>query len=96
MSDDEMMVLDQWDQSDQFDEKDRSVLAFTDALTKTNNVSARTYSQLEKHFTTPEIVKLSFTVSLAGMVNRVHATFETDLDEATADATNALPICMIR
>ena len=96
MTDDEMMYLEQWDKNHQFDQKDRSVLAFTDSLVKTNNVTDEIYSELEKHFTAAEIVKLSFTVSLAGMVNRVHATFKTDIDDATVSTFAELPLCMIK
>ena len=90
------MYLEQWDKNHQFDQKDRSVLAFTDSLVKTNNVTDQIYSELEKHFTTAEIVKLSFTVSLAGMVNRVHATFKTDIDDETVNTFDELPLCMIK
>ena len=90
------MYLEQWDKNHQFDQKDRSVLAFTDSLVKTNNVTDQIYSELEKHFTAAEIVKLSFTVSLAGMVNRVHATFKTDIDDATVSTFAELPLCMIK
>ena len=91
-----MMYLEEWDKNHQFDQKDRSVLAFTDSLVKTNNVTDEIYSELEKHFTAAEIVKLSFTVSLAGMVNRVHATFKTDIDDETVSTFDELPLCMIK
>ena len=91
-----MMYLEEWDKNHQFDQKDRSVLAFTDSLVKTNNVTDEIYFELEKHFTAAEIVKLSFTVSLAGMVNRVHATFKTDIDDETVSTFDELPLCMIK
>ena len=71
------------------------MLGFTDSLTQNNVVPDTVYSELKDHFGEPEIVKLTFTVSLAGMVNRVHAAFKTDVDEATVAAAAETPFCVL-
>ena len=88
-----MAALGDWQESRYFDVKDRAVLAFTDSLARDNKVSDALYADLKTHFTETEIVKLSFTVSLAGMVNRMHAVFKTDVDEATLDGALDTPFC---
>jgi hypothetical protein len=39
-----------------------------------------------------ELFELCFTVGLAGLVNRMHATFHTDLDARTAQRVEQLDI----
>ena len=71
------------------------MLAFTDGLSQHNEVSDAVYVELARHFSEREILKLSFTVGLAGMVNRVHATFRTDVDDATVEAAGETPFCVL-
>ena len=71
------------------------MLGFTDALTRNNAVPDTVYSELKNHFGEPEIVKLTFTVGQAGMVNRRHAAFKTDVDEATVAAAAETPFCVL-
>lgn len=42
-----------------------------------------------------QLLELCFTVSLAALVNRVHATVQTDLDPETEAAVGAAPSCPI-
>lgn len=95
LSDEEIRGIREWSDSELFDAKDRAVLAFTDSLSRDNNVSDDLYKQLEKWFSETEIMKLCITVSFAGLVNRVHATFLTELDDATLDAVSDAPFCLI-
>jgi 4-carboxymuconolactone decarboxylase len=78
-----------------FDETDRLVLRYSDALTRTNRVDDELYAALAKRFPKRELVELCMTVALAALVNRVHATFRTDLDAATSDAAGDLASCPI-
>jgi hypothetical protein len=41
------------------------------------------------------LVELCFTVGLAALVNRVHATFETDVDSSTKTTVGDFPFCPI-
>jgi hypothetical protein len=46
-------------------------------------VSDQLYRQLQARFSREELVELCFLVSLAALVNRVHATFATGVDAVT-------------
>ena len=91
----EMAAISSWEDSDLFNDKDRAVLAFTDSLSKDNKVSDELYAELGQHFDQTEIMKLCVTVSFAGLVNRVHATFLTDVDQMTLDSVADAPYCLI-
>ncbi len=67
------------------------MLSFTDSLARDNAVSDEVYARLSEFFDSAQILKLSFAVSLAGMVNRVHATFRTDVDAATQRGAKDTP-----
>ncbi len=95
LKDEEMSALRTWNDSELFDDRDRAVLAFTDSLAKHNKVSDELFGNLSKLFSEQEIMKLCVTVSFAGLVNRVHATFLTDLDQPTLDAIDDAPFCLI-
>ena len=95
LSDAEMRAMANWSESDLFDLRDRLVLRFTDSLAGENKVSDELYSELERNFSEAEIMKLCITVSFAGLVNRVHATFKTDIDETTLDAVSDAPFCLL-
>ena len=95
LSDDEMQAMKNWSDSDVFDARDRVVLRFTDSLARENKVSDELYAELEHNFSEAEIMKLCITVSFAGLVNRVHATFNTDIDETTLDAVSDAPFCLL-
>jgi hypothetical protein len=44
---------------------------------------------LASHFSQQQIIDICLTVGLSNMVNRFHATFLTDLDEATTAEAEA-------
>ncbi len=77
------------------DEKDRLVLRFSEELTRHNRVNDELYAALEAAFSQEERLELAMTVGLAAMVNRVHATFETDVDSSTRESVADAPACPI-
>ena len=90
-------MMDVPDQCASFDATDRLVLRYSETLTRDNRVDDALYAEFAKRFTPDEQVDLCLTVGLSAMVNRMHATFRTDLDESTfaqvGDAvTCALPM----
>ena len=95
LSDAELAAVASWKDSDMFDDRDRAVLSYADAVSIRNTVSEETYEELSRNFTRPEIVKICIAVSFAGLVNRVHATFRTDLDQTTLDSVADAPFCLI-
>ena len=95
ISDDELQAITDWHNHEVFDQRDRVVLQFTDSLARDNKLSDELYAELEQHFNEAEIMKLCITVSFAGLVNRVHATFKTEVDRETLDAVSDAPFCLL-
>ena len=67
---------------------DRLVLEYVEEAKLRHRVPDELYERLTHHFSTRQIVDLCFTAGIADLINRFHATFLTDVDEATlADET---------
>lgn len=75
-----------------FDETDRLVLGYADSITRDVRCDDTVWAALSERFSQTEIFELAFTVGLAAMVNRVHATFQTDVDERTAGRVDAMDL----
>lgn len=84
LSDEELASLAEWREAPHFDETDRLVLRYADSLTVDNRVDDELWDALAVRFNTRELFELCFSVGLAALVNRVHATFHTDVDERTS------------
>lgn len=78
-----------------FDETDRLVLRYADVLTRENRCEDALYAELAQRFPKIELLELSFTVGLSNLVNRVHATFRTDVDASTLASVADGPVCPI-
>lgn len=48
-----------------------------------------TYGDLERHFSKEQIIDICLTVGLSNMINRFHATFQTDVDDSTLAEVDA-------
>ena len=81
--------------SPHFDAIDRLVLRYAEELTRENRVSDALYAELAERFPPDELLELCMTVSLAGFVNRVHATFQTNVDDSTGEYLGDVPACPI-
>lgn len=95
LSDEEMAAMADAETSPLFDVTDRLVLRYAEVLTRENRVNDALYAALEARFPREELLELCFTVGLAALVNRVHATFRTDLDDSTRAAVADGPSCPI-
>ena len=93
LSNEEMAELGHWESSRLFDQTDKLVLRFTDQLSRENRVDDDLFGELSARFSQPELLKLTFTIGMAGIVNRVHATFLTDVDEATLGSVGDTVFC---
>ena len=71
------------------------MLQYTDAITRNNFVDDALYAALREQFDQTEMMKLCITVSFANLVNRVHATFRTDVDAPTLAAVADAPFCLL-
>ena len=94
LTDEEMAAMAEPETCASFDETDRLVLRYAEQSTRRITVPDALYAELAARFSKQELVELGMTVALAALVNRMHATFTTDLDPATHAAVGA-PSCPI-
>lgn len=71
------------------------MLRYATILTRENRVPDDLYNSLAASFAQDELVELCFTVGLAALVNRVHATFRTELDGSTTESVGDFAFCPI-
>ena len=95
LTDEEMAAMADPDSCSSFDDKDKLVLRYSEILTRDNKVDKVLYAELETAFQREELVELAMTIGLSAMVNRVHATFDTDVDRETLDSVADGPACPI-
>jgi alkylhydroperoxidase family enzyme len=95
LKDDEIAAMADAQSSALFDATDLLVLRYAEVLTRENRVSDDLYAELAARFPQDQLVELCFTVGLAALVNRVHATFRTDVDDLTRAAVGDAAFCPI-
>jgi alkylhydroperoxidase family enzyme len=66
-----------------------AIVRYAQKSTKLDPIDDRLYGDLARHFSTQQLIDICLTVGLSNMVNRFHATFGTDLDDATIAAAEA-------
>ncbi|MBM3646703.1 MAG: carboxymuconolactone decarboxylase family protein [Alphaproteobacteria bacterium] len=66
-----------------FPPEQTAIVRYAQKSTRLERIDEETYSALARHFTAEQIVDICLTVGLSNMINRFHATFQTDLDAAT-------------
>lgn len=72
-----------------FDPSEAAIIRYAQVSTRDIVIDDETYAALAAHFDTRQIMDICLTVGLSNMVNRFHATFQTDLDESTLAAVEA-------
>ena len=72
-----------------YDSAQAAIIRYAQKSTRLERIDDQTYGELEAHFSTQQIMDICLTVGLSNMVNRFHATFQTDVDEATLEAVAA-------
>jgi alkylhydroperoxidase family enzyme len=65
-----------------FSDEEAAIVRYAQASTAMRPITDELYAALARHFGTRQIMELWATVSLSNQVNRFHATFLTDVDEA--------------
>lgn len=95
LTDAEMVAMADWETTPLFDATDRLVLRYAEVLTRENRVDDGLYAELEARFPREELLELCMTVALAAFVNRVHATFRTDVDDDTRTQVGDVSFCPI-
>jgi alkylhydroperoxidase family enzyme len=72
-----------------YDPAEAAVVDYARKSTRLEPIDDGTYGNLARHFSTQQIMDICLTVGLSNMVNRFHATFQTDVDAATVAAVEA-------
>ncbi|MBS0643332.1 MAG: hypothetical protein U1E70_28900 [Acetobacteraceae bacterium] len=72
-----------------YDAAQAAIVRYAQKSTRLEPIDDATYAALAKHFSAPQIMDICLTVGLSNMVNRFHATFLTDVDQATIDEVEA-------
>ncbi|NYT82701.1 carboxymuconolactone decarboxylase family protein [Alcaligenaceae bacterium] len=70
MSQAQLDALDAWEGSALFNEKERAVLAYTDAMTRHVQVPDAVFDDAKQHFSPREMVELTATIATYNMVSR--------------------------
>ena len=83
LTEDEVLSLRGWRESDLYGPVDRLVLEYVEEAKLRHRVPDELYTRLTQHFSTRQIIDLCFTAGIADLINRFHATFLTDVDPET-------------
>ena len=73
-------ALKDWTRSDRFDETERAVLAYTDAMTKDVQVSDKVFDAVSKHFNPREMTELTATIAAYNLVSRFLEALKVDTE----------------
>lgn len=68
---------------------DAAIIRYAQKSTRLEPIDDDTYGALARHFSREQIIDICLTVGVSNMVNRFHATFQTDLDESTTAEAEA-------
>jgi len=63
-----------------------AIVRYAQKSTRMEAIDDATYAALAEHFSNQQIIDICMTVGMSNLVNRFHATFQTDLDESTTAA----------
>jgi len=68
---------------DVYTPQEAAIIRYAQKSTRLEPIDDDTYGELERHFNQQQIIDICLTVGLSNMINRFHATFQTDVDETT-------------
>lgn len=71
-----------------YSESEAAIVRYAQVSTSSIFIDDDVYGELAKHYTDEQLVEICMIVGLSSVVNRFHATFLADVDEATTE-TNA-------
>jgi hypothetical protein len=72
-----------------YEPPDAAIVRYAQKSTRLEPIDDETYGALARHFSREQIIDICLTVGVSNMVNRFHATFQTDLDESTTAEAEA-------
>ena len=66
-----------------YGEAEAAIIRYAQKSTRLEAIDDVTYGNLARHFNTQQIIDICLTIGLSNMINRFHATFQTDVDATT-------------
>ena len=72
-----------------YSHEEEAIVRYAQRSTRSQPIDDGLYAELSKFLSNQQLMELCFTVGVANVINRFHATFLTDLDPATKDALGA-------
>ena len=72
-----------------YEPAEAAIIVYAQKSTRLEPIDDATYGALARHFSPAQIIDICLTVGLSNMVNRFHATFQTDVDHVTIAAAEA-------
>ena len=85
VSEAQVEALADWQGSGQFNEVERAVLAYTDAMTKGIRVPDAVFAAVRKHFDDREITELTATIAAYNLVSRFLEALQVDHNQVPFD-----------
>lgn len=79
VSDEQLQAVEQFADSDLFDEQDKAVLSYAEQLTKTADVDSETVGKLKEFLDDQQLVALAAAVALANFTNRFNHGLDIQL-----------------
>ena len=81
MSDAQIAAISDWRSAAVFDDADRAVLAYTDAMTREVHVPDAVFAAVKKHFDARRLTELTATVAAYNLVSRFLAAMQIDPEQ---------------
>ena len=83
-------AISKWQNSPEFKPEERTILQFTDEVTRNVGVSDHTFNELKKLFNDQLITELTVTVGYYSMLARILVALQVDIDEVSAGSASNL------
>ncbi len=71
---------------DLYSEEEQAIVRYARRSSRLEPIDDALYAELSAFLSRQKLMELCFTVGVANLINRFHATFLTDVDPATTDA----------
>ena len=69
-----------------YTDEEEAIVRYAQRSTRNQPIDDGLYAELSNFLSNRQLMELCFTVGVANVINRFHATFLTDLDATTKDA----------
>ena len=74
-----------------YDDAERAVVEYARRSTRMEPIDDRLFTRLGRHLSREQVMELCFTIGVANVINRFHATFLTDVDAVTVEEMGNTP-----